>query len=88
MGKVLFGDTDTIVGYFDQDPFVHVIKRELDASVGDTVFDGVVDEVDQHLTNFFPIGFYPEILVGTFFKFERNVAFGGLDFQFFKYLFA
>ena len=47
MGKVLFGDTDTIVGYFDQDPLVHVIKRELDASVGDTVFDGVVDEVDQ-----------------------------------------
>ena len=85
MIDVFLGDADPVVGHFDQNIAVHIVETHLGMAAVAAVFDGVADEVDQHLPDTFPVGPHLEVLVGARFEDQFDAAFARLHFQVFEH---
>lgn len=84
--ELVGGNTDTVVGHFDEDVAVHVVIAYFGTAVGDAVFDGVAHQVRQYLTDALAVGAHAAHLTHAVFKFEADVFAAGLELEVFKHL--
>ena len=84
--KVFFGDADAAIGHFHEDVFVHIVKTHLGRPIFVAIFDGVGDQIHEHLANVLPVCNHLVMLVGPSFEQQFDISLAGLEFEVFKHL--